>query len=81
MLERLDGKEHPVLTRKDYKGNHEWCFYGWRLGAGHQFYGPNNATCVWPIKKVNPQSKVHLTERPVEFATRAMEYSSRPTVS
>jgi DNA modification methylase len=24
-------KEHPVLTRKDFMGNHEWCFYGWRV--------------------------------------------------
>jgi DNA modification methylase len=23
-------KQHPVLTRKDYMGAHEWCFYGWR---------------------------------------------------
>src|SRR5262249_47252822 len=22
-------KGHPVLTRKDFMGNHEWCFYGW----------------------------------------------------
>jgi DNA modification methylase len=71
-------KEHPVLTRKDYMGNHEWCFYGWREGAAHEFYGPNNAVDVWPIKKVNPQSMIHLTEKPVELATRAMEYSSRP---
>ncbi len=28
-------KEHPVLTRKDFMGNHEWCFYGWREGAAH----------------------------------------------
>jgi DNA modification methylase len=33
---------------------------------------------VWPIKKINPQAMVHLTEKPVELATRAMEYSSRP---
>ena len=33
---------------------------------------------VWPIKKVNPQSMVHLTEKPVELAKRAMEYSSQP---
>ena len=26
-------KEHPVLTRKDFMGNHEWAFYGWREGA------------------------------------------------
>jgi DNA modification methylase len=71
-------KEHPVLTRKDFMGNHEWCFYGWREGAGHKFFGPNNAVDVWPIKKINPQSMVHLTEKPVELATRAMEFSSKP---
>ena len=71
-------KEHPVLTRKDFMGNHEWCFYGWREGAGHKFFGPNNATDVWSVKKVNPQSMVHLTEKPVELAVRAMQYSSRP---
>jgi len=71
-------KEHPVLTRKDFMGNHEWCFYGWREGAAHLFLGPNNAPDVWPIKKVNPQSMIHLTEKPVELAVRAMQYSSRP---
>ena len=33
---------------------------------------------VWSIKKVNPQKMVHLTEKPVELAARAMQYSSRP---
>jgi DNA modification methylase len=71
-------KEHPVLTRKDFMGNHEWCFYGWREGAAHVFLGPNNAVDVWSVKKVNPQSMVHLTEKPVELALRAIQYSSRP---
>jgi len=70
-------KEHPVLTRKDFMGNHEWCFYGWREGAAHRFYGPANAVDVWTVKKINPQSMVHLTEKPVELASRALEYSSR----
>jgi DNA modification methylase len=70
-------KQHPVLTRKDYMGAHEWCFYGWREGAAHHFYGPNNATDLWAVKKVNPQSMIHLTEKPVELAARAIEYSSR----
>jgi DNA modification methylase len=71
-------KQHPVLTRKDYMGAHEWCFYGWREGAAHQFYGPANATDLWSIKKVNPQNMIHLTEKPTELAVRAMEYSSKP---
>ena len=71
-------KQHPVLTRKDYMGAFEICFYGWREGAGHHYYGPNNATDLWHIKKVNPQSMVHLTEKPVELAARAITHSSRP---
>jgi DNA modification methylase len=71
-------KMHPVLTRKDYMGDHEWCFYGWKEGKAHQFFGPNNATDVWDVKKINPQSMIHLTEKPVELAARAIQYSSQP---
>ncbi len=70
-------KLHPVLTRKDFMGAFELAFYGWREGAGHQFYGPNNVTDLWEVKKVNPQSMCHLTEKPVELAVRAIEYSSK----
>jgi DNA modification methylase len=71
-------KQHPVLTRKDFMGAHEWCFYGWKEGAAHEFFGPNNATDLWAIKKVNLQSMIHLTEKPVELAVRTLEYSSKP---
>ena len=70
-------KQHPVLTRKDFMGAFEICFYGWKEGAGHKFYGPNNATDLWHVKKVNPQSMIHLTEKPVELAVRAVQYSSQ----
>jgi DNA modification methylase len=71
-------KMHPVLTRKDYMGDHEWCFYGWKEGAAHRFFGPPNTTDVWSVKKINPQNMVHLTEKPTQLAVRAMLYSSRP---
>lgn len=70
-------KGHPVLTRKDMMGAHEWCFYGWREGAAHRFFGPANSTDVWNVKKVNPAQMIHLTEKPVELAVRAIQYSSR----
>jgi DNA modification methylase len=54
------------------------CFYGWREGAGHSFYGPPNATDLWHVKKVSPQKMQHLTEKPVELAVKAIQYSSRP---
>ena len=33
-------KQWPVLTRKDFMGAHEWCFYGWKEGAAHKWFGP-----------------------------------------
>ncbi len=71
-------KEHPVLTRKDFMGAHEWCFYGWKEGAAHRFFGPANIPDLWHVKKINPTAMVHLTEKPVELAARAIEYSSQP---
>ncbi|MEK7326423.1 MAG: DNA methyltransferase, partial [Chloroflexota bacterium] len=52
-------------------------FYGWKEGSGHSFFGPNNATDVWNVKKINPQQMEHLTAKPAELAVRAMQYSSR----
>jgi len=66
------------LTRKDFMGCFELAYYGWKEGAAHQFFGPNNALDLWHLKKVNPQQMCHLTEKPVELAARAIEYSSKP---
>lgn len=69
-------KLHPVLTRKDFLGSFELAFYGWKLGAGHRFYGPNNVSDLWHLKKVSPSAMEHLTQKPAELAVRAMQYSS-----
>ncbi|MCL2646866.1 MAG: DNA modification methylase [Phycisphaerales bacterium] len=69
-------KQHPVLNRKDFMRAYELAFYGWREGAAHRFFGPNNATDLWHVKKVSPHAMIHLTEKPVELAVRAMQYSS-----
>jgi len=70
-------KEHPVLTRKDFMGAFELAYYGWKEGAAHQFYGPANVADLWNVKKLHHTQTVHLTEKPVELAVRAMSYSSR----
>ena len=70
-------KEHPVLTRKDFMTAHEQCFYGWKEGAAHRFYGPNNVPDIWNVKKLHPSKMEHLTQKPSELAVRAMQYSSR----
>src|SRR5204862_6673242 len=48
-------KQHPVLTRKDFMGAHEWAFYGWREGAGHRVFGRADIPDLWPVTKVSPQ--------------------------
>jgi DNA modification methylase len=71
-------KQHPVLTRKDFMGCFELAFYGWKEGAAHRYYGPNNALDLWNVKKIPPQQMEHLTSKPAELAVRAMQYSSVP---
>jgi DNA modification methylase len=72
-------KKWPVLTRKDFMGDHEWAFYGWKKGGRHYFTPSiKNATDVWVVPKISPQSMIHLTQKPVELARRAILYSTRP---
>jgi DNA modification methylase len=70
-------KQHPVLTRKDFMGAHEWCFYNWKEGAAHRFFGPNNVPDLWHVKKLHSSQMEHLTAKPVELAARALVYSSK----
>jgi hypothetical protein len=54
------------------------CFYCWKEGAAHKFFGPKNVPDVWPVKKLHSSKMIHLTEKPTELAARAMQYSSQP---
>nr|BDD46353.1 hypothetical protein 8 [Pseudomonadaceae bacterium] len=72
-------KQHPVLTRKDFMGAFEICFYGWREGSGHKFFGPANATDLWHVKKVNPNKMIHLCLHP--DALVMTEFGFRPISS
>jgi DNA modification methylase len=71
-------KQHPVIGRKDFMGSYELAFYGWKQGASHRFYGPNNARDIWAVKKLHHQQMEHLTAKPAELAVRAMQYSTVP---
>ncbi len=74
---REDAK-NLVLVKGGFSHDNKYAFYGWKEGAAHYFDPATfNATDVWEVKKVTPQLMVHLTEKPVELAIRAMQYSSR----
>ncbi len=68
------GSARPTLHRRWHR--YAQLFYGWKLGAGHKFYGPNNVTDLWHVKKVPSQRSIHLTQKPTELAVLAMQYSS-----
>jgi len=70
-------KNAPVLCRKDYMLGYEVCFYGWRSGAAHEWFGPNNARDVWEVAKVPQQQMEHLTQKPTELIVRSIQNSSR----
>jgi hypothetical protein len=45
-------------------------------GVAHRFFGSPNVPDVWPIKKVSPNTMVHLTAKPVELTRRASSASN-----
>lgn len=57
-------KQHPVMTRKDFMGDFEIAFYGWKLGGKHRWYGGNSVSDVWTVKKVGTNDRVHLCLHP-----------------
>ena len=52
-------KQHPVLTRKDFMGAFEICFYGWREGAAHVYLGPEQRHR--PVAREEDQPSKHGT--------------------
>ncbi|MCL2119651.1 MAG: DNA modification methylase [Planctomycetaceae bacterium] len=71
-------KMHPVMNRKDFMSCYELCFYCWKEGAAHKFFGQNNERDLWEVKKEPSQKTVHPTQKPVELAVRAIQLSSMP---
>jgi len=71
-------KMHPVVNRKDFMSCYELCFYCWKEGAAHKFFGQNSERDLWEVKKESSQKTVHPTQKPVELAMRAIQLSSKP---
>jgi hypothetical protein len=75
------GQAAPGPDAQGLHGRVRVAFYGWRRARRTATSGRTTRPDLWHVKKVNPQSMVHLTEKPVEpveLAVRAMQYSSRP---
>jgi DNA modification methylase len=66
------------LGFSDYNHQTEFCFYGWKEKSGtHKWYGPNNESTLWQIKRDSTADYVHPTQKPVALAHRALVNSSK----
>lgn len=67
-----------TLGYGDYNQQTEFCLYGWKEeGGAHKWYGPNNASTLWQIKRDNTTDYIHPTQKPVAIAHQAIRNSSK----
>lgn len=55
-----------TLGRQDYQWKHEPCLYGWKDGAGHNWYSDRSQSTVLDFAKPT-RSEEHPTMKPVEL--------------
>jgi len=61
----------------DYNNQTEFCLYGWRGGAKHNWYGPKNESTLWQIRRDRTDLYLHPTQKALELAERAIRNSSK----
>jgi DNA modification methylase len=67
-------KKSLIISRWDYKPQHEPCMYGWK-GKNRSWIGPNNEPTVWDIPRqqgASGEKRDHPTQKPVECMARAI---------
>lgn len=65
-----------VLGRQDYHWKHEPCLYGWKKGAGHNWYSDRTQTTVLDFDKPN-KSELHPTMKPIDLISYQIKNSSQ----
>ena len=69
-------KNNIVLGRQDYHWKHEPCLYGWKKGAGHNWYSDRKQTTVLDFDKPS-KSDLHPTMKPVDLISYQIKNSSQ----
>lgn len=69
-------KNHLVLGRQDYHGQHEPVLYGWKPGKAHNWYADRKETTVWEYDKPL-KNQEHPTMKPIELISYPIINSSK----
>jgi len=70
-------KESFSPNFSDYNEQVEFCLYGWKGGARHNWYGPKNESTLWQIHRDRTCLYKHPTQKALELAERAIRNSSK----
>lgn len=71
-------KETFAFGRFDYKQQAEYCLYGWKeYNGAHKWYGPDNETTLWQVKRDSTIHYIHPTQKPIAVACRGIKNSSK----
>ncbi|MCK4751846.1 MAG: DNA modification methylase [Planctomycetes bacterium] len=70
-------KESFSPNFSDYNQQVEFCLYGWKGGARHNWYGPKNESTLWDIHRDRTSLYRHPTQKALELAERAIRNSSK----
>ena len=63
-----------IISRWDYKPQHEPCMYGWK-GKNRIWMGANNESTVWDVARQQGSSgekRVHPTQKPIILASKSI---------
>lgn len=66
------------LGQADYQWKHENCWYAFRKGSHHFWYGGRKQTSVWEIPKDGNRTYLHPMQKPVALFTVPIENHSKP---
>lgn len=69
-------KNSLVLGRQDYQWKHEPCLYGWKDGAGHQWYNDRCQTTTMEFDRPT-KSDLHPTMKPVPLFAYQVQNSTK----
>jgi len=71
-------KQNFSISYADYNQATEFCLYSWKENNGsHNWYGPNNESTLWEVKRDPTKNYTHPTQKPVALAHRAIKNSSK----
>lgn len=69
-------KNSMTLGRQDYQWRHEPCLYGWKEGAGHNWYSDRKQTTVLEYDRPT-KSELHPTMKPIPLFDYQIQNSSK----